>query len=133
MLVRYALAWLPMVAIAMFSGALRDVLQGGTLPALHAHQVSSVMLILIFSVYTWLVDLVWPLQNARRTVLVGGLWLLVTVLADFAIGLLVANNSWLQLLQAYNLFAGRLWILVLASIVALPWLTFRIRQYLEIH
>lgn len=130
MLIRYVFAWLPMVAVTMFSGVLRDVFQGGALLDLHAHQVSSATLILIFSVYVWLLDLLWPLPDARRAALVGGLWALVTLLCDLAVALL-AGSSWSQLLQAYNLFSGRLWLLVLGAIAVLPWLTFRLRTYLD--
>jgi hypothetical protein len=48
------------------------------------------------------------------------LWLLLTVTLEFALGR-ASKKSWAELLADYNVFAGRLWILVLLSLALAPW------------
>jgi hypothetical protein len=54
-------------------------------------------------------------------------WLAMTVLFEFLFGRLVARNSWGELLQAYNLSTGNLWLLVLLVIALSPFLVAKLR------
>lgn len=59
----------------------------------------------------------WP---ARALWGIGALWVAMTVSFEFGFGHYVAGHSWEKLLADYNLFAGRLWVLVLLSTFAAP-------------
>ncbi|MEW6182118.1 MAG: hypothetical protein AB1500_02920 [Bacillota bacterium] len=127
MLVKYALAWIPMVLIAVLNGALREGWYGKRIGELRAHQVSTVTGLLVFGVYIWGVTRVWPLESVGMALAVGLVWLALTVVFEFLFGHYVAGHSWQRLLRDYNLFAGRLWVLVLLWITAAPYVFYRLQ------
>jgi hypothetical protein len=127
-LLRYTLAWLPMVVLAILNGTLREFTYGKAMSKLHAHQLSSVTLILMFVVYVWFLNSKWPLHSLVQAAVVGLIWLALTVLFEFGIGRSISHQSWEQLLQAYNIFDGNLWPLVLAAVAILPTLVFWLRR-----
>ena len=55
-------------------------------------------------------------------------WLLLTVAFEFFMGLVLAHRPLAQILQDYNLLAGRVWVLFLIWLTLAPWLLFRLRQ-----
>ena len=128
MILRYTLAWLPMVVLAILNGTLRQFTYGKAMSEMHAHQLSSVTLILIFGVYVWLLSSRWPLHSLGQATLVGLIWLVLTMLFEFVMGRYISHLSWEQLLQAYNIFAGNLWPLVLMAVMVLPVLVFWLRR-----
>lgn len=128
MVLRYTLAWLPMVVLAVLNGTLREFTYGKAMSELHAHQLSSVTLILIFAAYVWLLSSRWPLYTPGQAIVVGLIWLVLTVLFEFGMGCYISHQSWEQLLQAYNIFAGNLWPLVLVAVAVLPALAFWLRR-----
>jgi hypothetical protein len=117
---KYLLAWIPMVFIAIHNGTVREFVFAKKLPELRAHQLSYLTGILFFAVYTWLISLRWALQSAGQALIVGLLWLSLTVAFEFVFGHYAARHSWEKLLQDYNIFTGRLWVLVLLSLTFLP-------------
>jgi len=124
MILRYTLAWLPMVVLAVLNGTLREFTYGKAMSELHANQLSSVTFILIFAAYVWLLSSRWPLHTSGQAIVVGLIWLVLTVLFEFGMGRYISHQSWEQLLQAYNIFAGNLWPLVLVAVAVLPALAF---------
>jgi len=128
MTTRYILAWLPMIVLAILNGALREFSYARIMSDQLAHQISTITLIVLFAIYVRLLSLKWPLQSLGQAVLVGVLWLLLTVAFEFGMGRVVSNLSWQQMLQAYNIFAGNLWLLVPVSVAVLPTVMYRVRH-----
>jgi hypothetical protein len=64
-------------------------------------------------------------DRARRHA-IAGVWLVLTVAFELLFGRYVAGRSWSELAANYNLGAGRLWPVVLASMVLAPYLWSRI-------
>jgi hypothetical protein len=52
----------------------------------------------------------------------------LTVLFEFGMGKYLLHQSWGQMVQAYNIFEGNLWPLVLLTVATLPSLMFRLGQ-----
>ena len=128
MIARYALAWIPMVFIAIFNGAIREFTYGRHMAELHAHQVSCITGIILFVLYAWILGFFWPLKSAREAVAAGLIWLVLTVAFEFLFGHFVAGHSWARLLADYDLTAGRLWLLVLLAVGLLPYSIFKLRS-----
>ncbi|MEA3274145.1 MAG: hypothetical protein U9Q81_02370 [Pseudomonadota bacterium] len=124
---KYFLAWFPMVAIAIANGVLRQAWYERHLGELRAHQVSTLTAIVLFGVYIWLILRVWRPHSATHAIAVGMLWLMMTVAFEFLFGHYVAGHSWDRLLHDYNLFAGRVWLVVLLWVTVAPYLFFRLR------
>lgn len=123
-MVRYILAWVPMAVLAILNGTLRQFTYGKVMSTLQAHQLSTVTLILIFFAYVWLLNSLWPLPSWTQAAWIGLVWLLLTVAFEFGVGRFIAKQSWEQLLQGYNIFAGNLWPLVPLAVAVLPALVF---------
>jgi hypothetical protein len=109
-----------MILIGLFNGVMREATYGKTLTPLRAHQVSTLTGSILFGLYIWGLTLRWGLESAQQALIIGSIWLLLTVLFEFSFGRLVVKHSWSQLLGDYNLLAGRVWILVLIWIAIAP-------------
>ena len=126
---KYLLAWIPMVFLAILNGGLRDFTYGQVISQNLAHQVSTITLILVFTVYVWVLGRIWPLASLRQAALVGAVWLLLTVAFEFALGRFLSGLSWEEMFRAYNFLSGNLWILVPLSVGLLPTIFFLTSQY----
>ena len=58
---------------------------------------------------------------------IGLVWLLFTVAFEFFMGLVLTHRPLAQVLNDYNLFAGRVWSLFLIWLALAPWVFFRLR------
>jgi|SRR5689334_263233 len=125
---RYFLAWLPMILIAVANGALREAWLVPRLGEHAARQVSTLILIALFAVYVGYVLRRWPIASSGQAIAVGALWLVLTLAFEFALGRFVSGLSSREILEEYDLAAGRLWALVPIWIAAAPYVFFRLRR-----
>ena len=128
MIVRYIIAWLPMVVIGIINGVIREQWYGNYLSKLRAHQVSTVTGAVFFGFYIWLISRVWHLESGVQSLCVGIIWLTLTVCFEFIFGHYVAGHSWSKLVHDYNIFAGRICGLLLMWITAAPYVFYRLQQ-----
>jgi hypothetical protein len=125
--VKYLLAWIPMVFIAVGNGVLRVTTFGKVLPELRAHQLSTGTGIVLIGAYVWTVIRLWPPSSARQAVTIGLVWTVLTVTFEFSFGHLVMGAPWGRLLHDYDILHGRLWLVFLAWLTAAPWLFRRLQ------
>lgn len=128
MLIRYFLAWFGMMVIAVLNGGLRDGVYAGYVSELAAHQISTVLLLILFGLYFWLLTAYWRIQSARQAWTIGLMWLFMTLAFEFGFFHYVAGHSWADLMAQYNVFAGRMWILVPLWVLLGPYVFYRIRR-----
>ena len=126
MIVRYALLWLPMVLIAIFNGIIRDFTYKKCLGDLTAHQLSTLTGMILFGIYIWIITLKWKLESARQALLVGFIWLTLTVAFEFLFFHYVAGHPWSLLLDNYNILEGRVWVLILLFITIVPYIAYKL-------
>jgi hypothetical protein len=117
-----------MVFIAIANGALRENWYGKHVSELHTHQVSTVTGVLLFGIYIWALIHIWRPVSEDQAITIGLVWLGMTVAFELLFGHYVAKRSWNQLLHDYNLFAGRVWLLILAWFTIAPYLIYRLQQ-----
>jgi hypothetical protein len=115
-----------MVLIGILNGALREWTYGKHLDELRAHQISTLTGILLFSLYIWGVTRFWSFASAQQALIVGLIWLGLTIVFEFGFGHYVAGHPWSQLVADYNLLAGRVWLVVLIWITVAPLLFYRL-------
>ncbi len=125
---KYVLAWFPMVAIAIANGVVREAWYGKYLSELAAHQISTLIAVILFGVYIWFIVLFWRPTSKVQAIAVGLLWLAMTIAFELVFGHSVAGHSWERLLHDYNLLAGRVWLLVLVWVAVAPYLFFRMSK-----
>jgi hypothetical protein len=119
---RYVVAWIPMVVIAIVNGVLRMATYGRRMTELGAHQLSTLIGAAVFSVYIWFVVRRWPPSSGGQALRLGALWVALTVGFECLFGCLVVGRTWAQLFHDYDLSAGRVWALLLIWVGVAPWL-----------
>lgn len=126
-MIRYILAWLPMLVIAVANGAFRQFTYGKVMPEIHAHQLSTFIGSVFIGVFIWFVVRAWPPSSSGQALRIGVVWLVLTVAFEFFMGLVLAHKPLSQVLHDYNLLAGRVWVLFLLWLVLAPWVFYRLR------
>jgi hypothetical protein len=117
----YLLAWIPMLALAIFNGAMREATYGKHMSELRAHQVSTVTGSLLIGLFIFGLTRIWRLETARQAAEIGLIWVVLTIAFEFLFGHFVAKHPWSRLLRDYNIFAGRVWVLFLIWLAVAPW------------
>lgn len=117
-----------MVIIAIFNGLIRVKFYTKFLGELGAHQLSTISGVFLFGAYFWMVTGKWQIESTTQAVLIGLMWLLITVLFEFVFGHYVMGHPWQKLFSDYNVFKGRLWIVILLWTAVGPYLFYSLRN-----
>lgn len=114
-LLLYALGiWFIFVILAILNGGLREKLVSPKLGAQAGHVISTAIFIGVILAGTYLF-----LSNTKAAydtadlLLIGALWLGLTVVFEFLFGHYLMRHPWEKLLADYNILKGRVWSLVL--------------------
>jgi hypothetical protein len=126
-MLKYVLAWFPMLLIAIANGILRESVFKKFLENLAAHQLSTLTLLVFFAAYIWFVVTKWPPASATQAMLIGLMWLVLTLCFEFGFGR-YRGNSWETLLEDYHLLKGRLWVLVPIWVAIAPYVYYKLRH-----
>jgi len=121
------LAWLGMVPIAIVNGIVREKFYGQSMSEISAHQLSTLTAIILFGIYIYTITGLFQIQSAKQALMIGGIWLTMTIIFEFVFGHFIAGHSWTKLLMDYNILNGRVWIFVLIWTFIAPYLYYRIR------
>jgi hypothetical protein len=115
-----------MVLIAIANASIREKVFAKRMSELHAHQISTATGVLLFGVYMWGVMRIWRPESSGQAFIVGLLWLGLTVAFEFLFGHYVIGHSWVRLFRDYDVFAGRVWIIVLIWVTLAPYVFFKL-------
>jgi len=114
--------WLFVALAAMMNGMFRSLF---LVPRLgdHAAHVLSVLMLMIFVLLfsSVLVDRFLREYVNADLFLIGFLWVTMSVSVDFLFEYFVMDVPWRVILHDYDLFSGRIWLLVLATEFIGPW------------
>jgi hypothetical protein len=110
MILIYTLAWFPLVLLAILNGALREKGYRRFMSELRAHQLSTLIGIVLVGIYVWIMELLWPLESSQQAFQIGGIWLVLTILFEFGFGHYVMGHPWERLFHDYNILTGRVWL-----------------------
>ena len=124
MTIKQILFWLPMILIAFANAMLRQVFFITSMSELKAHQLSTITLMIFCFLYVWYISPFMHIYNVKQALLIGFVWMLLTVVFEFSIGRLT-NKSWSYLLDNYNITMGHIWPLFLLWLLILPYLCFQ--------
>ena len=127
MLWKYSLLWLGLAVLGVLNGIMRNALYSDTLGPLRAHQVSTVILIILIGLYTWLFSLVWKPETAKQAFSIGVIWFALTIVFEFIFGHYVIGHPWSRLFHDYNILEGRIWSLVLLWTLFAPLAVYKLR------
>ena len=124
----FILLWLGLLLLAIINGVIRDFIYLKKFGEHKAHQLSTIILLLLITTYSYFVFGYWKLHSENEAILVGILWLILTLAFEFLFGHFVAKHSWKKLLANYNVFAGNLWTLILIWTAIVPFVYYKFFQ-----
>jgi hypothetical protein len=125
---KYLIAWFVMLLVSIANGAVRDFTYGKYMDELAAHQFSSASSVLLLGLFIRAFVKFYPPSSGREAVTIGLLWVALTVAFEFLFFHYVGGHSWSELLANYNVFQGRVWIVVLAWVATAPYVFFRLSR-----
>jgi len=113
----YALGvWFILVIVAILNGVCRNAFISPKVGEYAGHVISTIIFICIILAATYLfLSMLRIDYTVIDLLLVGTLWLVLTVLFEFVFGHYVVGHSWDKLLADYNILQGRVWVLVLLT------------------
>ena len=126
-LLNAVLAWLAILVLAVANGALREAVLVPLLGAAAGLTVSGLLLCALIAAVAYAFTWLHPNLAARQALLVGVLWLGLTLVFEFGLGRFVQHKSWGELLDAYRFKDGNLWPAVLLATLLAPYLAARWR------
>jgi hypothetical protein len=125
MLMRTLLSWVVLLFLAVGNGALREGTLVPRFGRVTGHQISTVLLSALILAAGWPLTRWIDLAGGREALLVGGIWLGMTLAFEFLGGHFAFGKSWSELFADYDLTKGRIWPLVLIVTTLTPWLWHR--------
>ena len=117
---KWIVAWFGASVLGVANGVVRETTYADTVGDDAAHLVSTGALLGLLGGYMWLLQRRWPLQSRQEAIKVGAAWAAMTVAFEFGFGHWVDGDSWSELLENYDVTAGRIWILVPAAMASGP-------------
>jgi hypothetical protein len=132
MLTRAIITWCILLAIAFANGGFREIVLIPRLGDLAAHAVSTLMLSAAILLLSWLTIKWMHPATFREAWVIGGVWVTLTLAFEFLAGHYAFGDPWSQLLADYNIFRGRIWVLVPVTTAIAPALAAYLRQLLPV-
>jgi len=127
MMWKYILAWFGMMFLAIFNGTIRDFVYKPYVEELTAHQLSTIILLILFAAYMWVLAKKMPLQSKSQAWSIGAIWFVMTEIFEF--GLVIKQGLSIdEMLHTYNIFDGQFWILIPLWVLVGPSLIYRFVQ-----
>ncbi len=113
--------WFLLLIVAITSGGLREGLLTPRVGELRAHQVGTILVCIVFGAL--IVAFVrWTAMSASQAAVIGAMWTAMTVAFEVTMVRVWMKKPWSAVFADYNLLRGRVWILVLLTTLAGPWL-----------
>jgi len=123
---RVLLVWVLFIPLAILNGAVRESL---LIPLLGktALPLSGVLLSCLFFATTYMAFPFLKISSGQQCWQVGLTWLILTVVFEFLFGHFAMGKAWQELLRAYDVQGGNLWVVVLLVVFVSPYLSGKLR------
>ena len=127
MIKKSLLIWLAIIPCAILNGALREIVINPLIDERFGLPLSGVLLCMILFVLCWFGIPRIGRGTAKTYWIIGLLWIVLTILFETGFGLLTGDTL-LELIRAYDVTTGNLWLLVILFTGIAPWLTAKMRK-----
>lgn len=128
MLIRAMIIWFLLAFLAILNGAVREMFIRPAVGEQAGHVISTLIFCAVILAVA-VSSLGWIGPTSRRAALgIGIFWVLLAVAFEFVAGHFLFGNSWDALLADYDIFRGRVWLLVLFTSLLAPVWAHRIRR-----
>lgn len=115
------LAWVILCVVMFTNGAIRVLVLQPRLGEDLARQVASLTGVLFVLLASWIFVRATPQATPRQLLWAGVGWLAATLAFEFILGF-VSGLGWRALLADYDIVRGRLWSLVVLTVLFGPWI-----------
>ena len=119
--------WLALIPLAFLNGGLREIVINPLVGAEYGQPISCFSLCLLLFVLCWFFIPKIGRGTAKTYLIIGLLWMLLTVLFETCLELLT-GNTFAGVLKTYDITTGNLWLLVVLFVGIAPWLTAKSRK-----
>ena len=120
MILRALAVWLLLVVLAIANGTFRAAVLIPRVGEHAGHIISTLLLSVLILATAWLtIGWIHP-ATFYAAILIGFVWLGLTVLFEFGAGHFLFHQPWERLIADYDLTKGRIWVLVLIVTVKAP-------------
>lgn len=120
--------WFALLIVAVTAGAVRESLLTPRIGEQASHVVGTLVVAVVMATVIAIYVRCGPTLSLAQRWQLGLFWLLLTVGFEFLFGHFVMGHPWKRLFADYNLFAGRIWLLILAVLLFTPVLAGRSRR-----
>ena len=118
---RSILTWVLFTPIAILNGIIRETTYKNLVGDFAAHQISTILAIIAFLILSYfMLRRHISFATTTQLFLIGLSWFIITIIFEFSFGHFVDGNTWQSLINDYNIFQGRLWILFLINEIFTP-------------
>ena len=119
--------WLALIPLAFLNGGLREIVINPLVGAGYGQPISCFSLCLLLFVLCWFFIPKIGRGTTKTYLIIGLLWIVMTVLFETCLELL-AGNTFAGVLKTYDITTGNLWLLVVLFVGIAPWLTAKTRK-----
>lgn len=127
MIKKSILIWLSIIPLAFLNGALREMVIAPLIGMKYARPLSGILL----CCFIFIVSLIFIPRLGKGTPktywIMGLLWFVSTIAFETILGLIMGDTFY-ELVSAYNITSGDLWLMVVIFVGIDPWLTAKIKQ-----
>jgi hypothetical protein len=128
MIQRALTIWFGILVLANINGAVREAWLIPALGPTPGRALSTIVLAAVVFLVSWL-SVTWIAPpKLRDALLVGVLWLILTLAFEFLVGHYVFHKPWAELTEDYHVLRGRIWPLVLLVVLFAPLWAGRLRR-----
>jgi hypothetical protein len=85
-----------------------------------AHQIGTVLYLIVQFIVIFIFIKKLKIKEIKPLLSIGIFWVVLTIIFEFVFGHYVVGHPWQKLFADYNIFNGRLWVLVLINNLAAP-------------
>ena len=127
MLLKSLLIWLSIIPLAILNGGLRQRILEPVFGIKIANPVSGLILCLLIFIVSFIFIPQLGNGNIGTYLIMGVLWLFLTIVFETILGLFM-GNSFKEIVNAYNITTGNLWLIVVIFTGIVPLLVAKIRH-----
>jgi hypothetical protein len=126
-LLKAAGLWLILVVVAVANAAIRELLLAPAIGPDAALPASGTLLAVLILGCAWLAVPLFRPRETRTFVLIGVVWLVLTLAFELLFGHYVVRRSWSEIARVLDPRTGDLFLLALTSALVSPWVAARLR------
>ena len=127
MIKRSIVIWLSIIPLAILNGAFREMFLMSWIGERYAEPVSGIILCLLIFIVSWIFIPRIGKGEQKTYWKIGILWIALTIVFETIFGLAV-GNTFMELIKAYDVTTGNLWLLVVLFTGIAPWLVAKKRK-----